>query len=74
MKGSSKRLADKARKELHKLFKELQLTITADLCNQTVNFLDLTFNLKEGSYINHTENPTTTLSLSIATLTTHHQS
>ena len=50
LKGSSKRIADKARKELHKLFKELQLRITADLCNQTVNFLDLNLNLKEGSY------------------------
>ena len=50
LKGSSKRLADKARKEIHKLFKEFQLRITADLCNQTVNSLDLTLNLKEGSY------------------------
>ena len=33
LKGSSKCLADKARKELHKLFKEFQLRITADLCN-----------------------------------------
>ena len=33
LKGSSKRLAGKARKELHKLFKEFQLRIMADLCN-----------------------------------------
>ena len=51
LKGTSKRLADKARKDLHKLFAEnFQLKITAEICHQTVNFLDLTFNLHEQSY------------------------
>ena len=51
LKGTSKRLADKARKDLHKLLAEnFQLKITAEICHQTVNFLDLTFNLHEQSY------------------------
>jgi hypothetical protein len=51
LKGTSKRLADKARKDLHKLFAEnFQLKITAEICHQTVNFLDLTLNLHEQSY------------------------
>ena len=48
LKGTSKRLAGKARKDLHKLFAEnFQLKITAEICHQIVNFLDLTFNLHE---------------------------
>ena len=47
LKGISKRLADKARNYLYKLFAEnFQLTITAEKCHQTVNFRDLTFNLQ----------------------------
>ena len=50
-KKGTKRLADKARKDLHKLFAEnFQLKITAEICHQTVNVLDLTFNLLEQSY------------------------
>jgi hypothetical protein len=51
LKGTSKRPADKARKDLHKLFAEnFQLKITAEICHQTINFLDLTLNLHEQSY------------------------
>ena len=51
LKETSKRLADKARKDLYKLCAEnFQLKITAEICHHTVNFLDLTFNLHEQSY------------------------
>ena len=37
--GTSARLADKARKDLHKLFEEFHLKITAEITHQSVNFL-----------------------------------
>jgi hypothetical protein len=36
--------ADKARKDLHQLFDEFQLKITAEITHQSVNFLDITLN------------------------------
>ena len=48
--GTSARLADKARKDLHELFGEFQLKITAEITHQSVNFLDVTFNLRDESY------------------------
>ena len=48
--GTSARLADKARKYLHELFGEFQLKITAEITHQSVNFLDVTFNLRDESY------------------------
>ena len=44
------RLADRARKTLHRIFPELNLRITAEINNHTVNFLDVTFNLEDESY------------------------
>ena len=41
---------DKARKDLHELFGEFQLKITAEITHQSVNFLDVTFNLRDESY------------------------
>ena len=49
--GTSSRLADKTRKDLHKLFEhEFQLKITAELNHQRVNFLDLTLNLQDNTF------------------------
>ena len=48
--GTSGRQADKARKTLQNIFQNLNLRITADLNHQTVNFLDVTFNLQDESY------------------------
>ena len=48
--GTSARLADKARKDLHELFGEFQMKITAEITHQSVNFLDITFNLRDESY------------------------
>jgi hypothetical protein len=48
--GTSARLADKARKDLHELFGEFQLKITAEITHQSDNFLDVTFNLRDESY------------------------
>jgi hypothetical protein len=48
--GTSARLADKARKYLHELFEEFHLKITAEITHQSVNFLDVTFNLRDESY------------------------
>ena len=44
------RLADKARKTLHRIFQELNLRIAAEINNHTVNFLDATFNLQDETY------------------------
>ena len=44
------RTADQARKQLHKLFEQFQLKITADVCHQSVNFLNITLKLDNGSY------------------------
>jgi hypothetical protein len=48
--GTSARLADKARKDLHEVFGEFQLKITAEITHQCVNFLDVTFSLRDESY------------------------
>ena len=53
IKGNSGRLADKARKELCSLFLEFGLRITAEVNHQLVNFLDISFNLREESYLTH---------------------
>jgi hypothetical protein len=50
VKGSKGRSADKARKELHRFFDQFGLKITADVCHQSVNFLDVTLNLKENNF------------------------
>jgi hypothetical protein len=47
IKSTSGRLADKAKKDLCAQF---LLKITAEVNHQLVNFLDVTFNLKDGSY------------------------
>ena len=48
--STSGRLADKARKDLCAQFLQFGLRITAEVNHQLVNFLDVTFNLKDGSY------------------------
>ncbi len=48
--GTSRKLADKTRKDLHAFFNDLGLRITADVNNHTVNFLDITINLQEGKF------------------------
>ena len=50
LKGTGGRQADKARKDLHRIFNELELKVTAEINNHLVNFLDVTFNLKEENY------------------------
>ena len=50
LRGTSARLADKARKDLHHIFDEFQLKITAEITYQSVNFLDITLNLHDESY------------------------
>ena len=49
-KGTSGRLAGQTRKKLHQLFEQFGLKITVEINHQTVNFLDITFNLIVGSY------------------------
>ena len=44
-----------------------------EINHQTVNFIDITFNLIDGSYIDHSENQTTNHFISAATPTTHLQ-
>ena len=48
--GVNGRTADKARKDLHELFHQMSLKITAKVENQKVNFLDITLNLKNEKY------------------------
>ena len=50
LKGRSARAGDKARKELHALFNDLELKITADVNHHIVNFLDVTLDLKSGTF------------------------
>ena len=50
IKGKSGRIADKIRKKLHTLFEQFNLKITAQVNHQSVNFLDVTFNLTEERY------------------------
>ena len=45
IKNRSARLADKTRKELHKVFEQFGLKITAEANLHVVNFLDVTFDL-----------------------------
>ena len=47
LKGTGGRQAELARKQLHETFKKFNLRITAEINYQTVNFLDVTFSLKE---------------------------
>ena len=59
--GTSARLADKARKDLHELLEEFHLKITAEITHQCVDFLDVTFNLTYAmKAINPIVNPITT--------------
>jgi hypothetical protein len=57
IKGKSGRIADKVRKKLHTLFEQFNLKITAQVSHQSVNFLDVTFNLTEERYQPYIENP-----------------
>ena len=50
LKNHSARLADNARRELQKVFKQLGLKITTAANQQIVNFLDITLNLLDDSY------------------------
>ena len=50
IRGTGGRQADQARKNLHEIFSEMELRITVEINNHIVNFLDVTFNLKEGNY------------------------
>ena len=50
LKNKSARLADKTRKELHKIFEQFDLKITAEANLQVVNFLDVTFDLSTGKF------------------------
>jgi hypothetical protein len=51
--GTGKRLAQKARKSLHCIFHKLGFKIIAEVNNQIVNYLDVTFNLRTGKYSAH---------------------
>ena len=51
--GKSARIADNVRKELHEIFQAHGLRITAEISHQTVNFLDITLNLSDGTYTPH---------------------
>ena len=50
IKNRSARLADKTRKELHKVFEQFGLKITAESNLHVVNFSDATFDLATGKY------------------------
>ena len=49
IKNKSACLADKTRKELHKVFEQFGLKITAESNLHVVNFLDVTFDLSPGN-------------------------
>ena len=51
LKGTGGRQAELARKQLHETFKKFNLRITAEINYHTVNFLDVTLDLKEERYI-----------------------
>ena len=53
LKGTGGRQADQARKDLHRMFNEFDLKVTAQINNHQVNFLDVTFNLNEENYHPH---------------------
>ena len=50
IKNRSARLADKTRKELHKVFEQFDLKITAEANLHVVNFLDVTLDLTTGKH------------------------
>ena len=50
IKNRAARLTDKTRKELHKVFEQFGLKITAEANLNVVNFLDVTFELATGKY------------------------
>ena len=50
IKNKSARLADKTRKDLHKIFEQFGLKITAEANLHVVNFLDVTFDLTSGKH------------------------
>ena len=50
LKGTGGRQADLTRKDLHRMFNEFDLKVTAQINNHQVNFLDVTFNLNEENY------------------------
>ena len=50
IKSKSARLLDKTRKELHKIFEQFDLKITAEVNLNVVNFLDVTFDLNNAKH------------------------
>jgi hypothetical protein len=58
IKSKSARLLDKTRKELHKIFEQFDLKITAEVNLNFVNFLDVTFDLNNAKH-KQTGNPMT---------------
>ena len=64
LRGTNGRAADRARKDLNMIFQHVGLKITAEVKHHTVNFLDITLNLRNG------ENPTMNHCTLTATLTT----
>ena len=48
--STSGKFADKSRNELHAIFNHFGLKITADVSNQTINFLDIILNLQERKF------------------------
>ena len=50
LKSNSGRIADLTRKKLHQTFDKFGLKITVEVSHQSVNFLDITLNLADGSY------------------------
>jgi hypothetical protein len=50
LKSKSARLLEKTRKELHKISEQFDLTITAEVKLNVVNFLDVTFDLINAKY------------------------
>ena len=71
IKNRSARLADKTRKELHKVFKQFGLKITAKGNLHVVNFLDVTLDLATGKYKPYIGSPITIRYTYTNTLTTH---
>ena len=50
IKSKSARILDKTRKELHKIFEQFDLKITAEVNLNVVNFLDVTFDLNNAKH------------------------
>jgi hypothetical protein len=55
IKSKSARLLDKTRKELHKIFEQFDLKITAEINLNVVNFLDVTFGLNNAKHKPYTK-------------------